>query len=206
MCRIGDIRALRAGQFPEDAGPLAHPVQPQSYLRIDNFYTATVYNKGAELIRMMHTLLGRDGFRRGMDLYIQRHDNSAATIPDFVAAMQDASGVDLGEFARWYHQAGTPEITVEDRYDPATQKLRADRLAEDAADARPAREAAGADPDRDGAARPQRRRDADPARRRGGGAGRHAAARLRPSRGRSSALSMSRRRRCRRCCAASRRR
>src|SRR5580692_4818626 len=119
--RIADIRALRAAQFPEDAGPLAHPVQPQSYLRIDNFYTATVYNKGAELIRMMHTLLGRDGFRKGMDLYIGRHDNSAATIPDFVAAMQDASGVDLSEFARWYRQAGTPEITVEERYDPAAR-------------------------------------------------------------------------------------
>jgi aminopeptidase N len=123
VSRISDIRALRAAQFPEDAGPLAHPVQPQSYLRIDNFYTATVYNKGAELIRMMHTLLGREGFRRGMDLYIERHDNSAATIPDFVAAMQDASGVDLGEFARWYHQAGTPEITVEDRYDPASKSF-----------------------------------------------------------------------------------
>src|SRR5579872_4172904 len=121
VSRISDIRALRAAQFPEDAGPLAHPVQPQSYLRIDNFYTATVYNKGAELIRMMHTLLGRDGFRKGMDLYIQRHDNSAATIPDFVAAMQDASGVDLGEFSRWYHQAGTPEITVEDHYDAASK-------------------------------------------------------------------------------------
>ena len=121
VCRIGDIRALRAAQFPEDAGPLAHPVQPQSYLRIDNFYTATVYNKGAELIRMMHTLLGQDAFRRGMDLYIRRHDNAAATIPDFVAAMQDASGIDLGEFARWYHQAGTPQVTVEDRYDPATK-------------------------------------------------------------------------------------
>jgi aminopeptidase N len=119
VSRIADIRALRASQFPEDAGPLAHPVQPQSYLRIDNFYTATVYNKGAEIIRMMHTLLGRARFRKGMDLYLKRHDNSAATIPDFVAAMQDASGVDLGEFARWYRQAGTPEITVEDRYDPA---------------------------------------------------------------------------------------
>ncbi len=123
VSRIADIRALRASQFPEDAGPLAHPVQPQSYLRIDNFYTATVYNKGAELIRMMHTLLGRDGFRRGMDRYIERHDNSAATIPDFVAAMQDAGGVDLTEFARWYHQAGTPEITVEDRYDPETKSF-----------------------------------------------------------------------------------
>jgi aminopeptidase N len=121
VSRIGDIRALRAAQFPEDAGPLAHPVQPQSYLRIDNFYTATVYNKGAELIRMMHTLLGRDGFRRGMNLYIQRHDNSAATIPDFVSAMQDASGIDLTEFAAWYHQAGTPEITVEDHYDAASK-------------------------------------------------------------------------------------
>jgi aminopeptidase N len=115
--------AAARAQFPEDAGPLAHPVQPQSYLRIDNFYTATVYNKGAELIRMMHTLLGRDGFRRGMDLYIERHDNSAATIPDFVAAMQDASGIDLSEFARWYHQAGTPEITIEDRYDADTKSF-----------------------------------------------------------------------------------
>jgi len=121
VSRISDIRALRAAQFPEDAGPLAHPVQPQSYLRIDNFYTATVYNKGAELIRMMHTLLGREAFRRGMDLYIQRHDNSAATIPDFVAAMQDASGIDLTELSRWYRQAGTPEITVEDRYDAASK-------------------------------------------------------------------------------------
>jgi aminopeptidase N len=121
VSRISDIRALRASQFPEDAGPLAHPVQPQSYLRIDNFYTATVYNKGAELIRMMHTLLGPQRFRLGMDLYIRRHDNSAATIADFVAAMEYASGVDLSQFARWYHQAGTPEITVEDRYDAPTR-------------------------------------------------------------------------------------
>lgn len=122
VSRIGQVRTLRAAQFPEDAGPLAHPVQPQSYLRIDNFYTATVYNKGAELIRMMHTLLGPEGFRRGMDLYISRHDNTAATIEDFLAAMRDANGdVDLGEFERWYRQAGTPEITVEDRYDPQTR-------------------------------------------------------------------------------------
>ncbi len=118
VCRIGNIRTLRAAQFPEDAGPLAHPVQPQSYLRIDNFYTATVYNKGAELIRMMHTLLGKEGFRRGMDLYIERHDNQAATIGDFLAAMRDGGGVDLDGFALWYAQAGTPEITVEGRYDP----------------------------------------------------------------------------------------
>src|ERR1700730_11776325 len=115
--RIGDVRSLRAMQFPEDDGPLAHPVRPESYIRIDNFYTPTVYNKGAELVRMIHTLLGRDGFCRGMDLYIGRHDNHAVTIEDFVAAMQDASGVDLGRFRRWYEQAGTPEITIEDRWD-----------------------------------------------------------------------------------------
>jgi aminopeptidase N len=124
VCRIGNIRTLRAAQFPEDAGPLAHPVQPQSYLRIDNFYTATVYNKGAELIRMMHTLLGPNGFRRGMDLYIAKNDNHAATIGDFLAAMQQAGGecgVDLGDFMLWYRQAGTPEVTVEDHYDPAAR-------------------------------------------------------------------------------------
>ena len=119
--RIGDVRSLRAMQFPEDDGPLAHPVRPDSYIRIDNFYTPTVYNKGAELVRMIHTLVGRDAFRRGMDLYIGRHDNHAVTIEDFVAAMQDASGVDLGRFKRWYEQAGTPEITVEGRWDRKTK-------------------------------------------------------------------------------------
>ncbi|HVB16545.1 MAG TPA: aminopeptidase N [Stellaceae bacterium] len=127
VCRIGNIRTLRAAQFPEDAGPLAHPVQPQSYLRIDNFYTATVYNKGAEVIRMMHTLLGPEGFRRGMDAYIRHNDNRAATIGDFVAAMQegasmDPRGVDLGGFDLWYRQAGTPEITIADHYDAATRR------------------------------------------------------------------------------------
>jgi aminopeptidase N len=115
--RIAEVRTLRAIQFPEDDGPLAHPVRPDSYLRIDNFYTPTVYNKGAELVRMIHTLIGKEGFRRGMDLYMQRHDNRAVTIEDFVAAMQDASGVDLGQFKRWYAQAGTPEVRVEDRWD-----------------------------------------------------------------------------------------
>ncbi len=96
--RIGDVRALRAAQFREDGGPLAHPVQPKSYLAIDNFYTATVYNKGAEVIRMMATIIGRENFRKGMDLYFQRHDNNAVTIEDFVAAMADASGVNLDKF------------------------------------------------------------------------------------------------------------
>jgi aminopeptidase N len=119
--RIAEVRTLRAIQFPEDDGPLAHPVRPDSYIRIDNFYTPTVYNKGAELVRMIHTLIGKEGFRRGMDLYIRRHDNHAATIEDFVAAMQDAGGVDLGQFKRWYEQAGTPEITIEDRWDAAAR-------------------------------------------------------------------------------------
>jgi aminopeptidase N len=120
--RISDVRGLRAAQFREDAGPLAHPVQPASYLAIDNFYTATVYNKGAEVIRMMATIIGRTAFRRGMDLYFARHDNHAVTIDDFVRAMQDASGVDLEDFKLWYHQAGTPEISIEDAYDPATKR------------------------------------------------------------------------------------
>jgi aminopeptidase N len=121
--RIGEVRTLRAIQFPEDDGPLAHPVRPESYIRIDNFYTPTVYNKGAELVRMIHTLIGKEAFRRGMDLYIRRHDNHAATIEDFVAAMQDASGVDLGRFKLWYAQAGTPEVTVEDSWDAASHSL-----------------------------------------------------------------------------------
>src|SRR4051794_11827840 len=121
--RIADVRGLRAAQFREDAGPLAHPVQPASYMAIDNFYTATVYNKGAEVIRMMATIIGRPAFRAGMDLYFQRHDNNAVTIDDFVQAMQDASNVDLQRFKRWYHQAGTPDVTVEDEYDPATKRF-----------------------------------------------------------------------------------
>jgi aminopeptidase N len=120
--RIADVRALRAAQFREDAGPLAHPVQPRAYLAIDNFYTATVYNKGAEVIRMMATIIGRAAFRRGMDLYFARHDNHAVTIDDFVQAMQDASGVDLTDFKLWYQQAGTPEVSVEDDYDAATKR------------------------------------------------------------------------------------
>ncbi len=118
--RIADVRALRAAQFPEDAGPLAHPVRPGSYIEINNFYTATVYIKGAEVVRMVHTLLGADAFRRGLALYFERHDGQAVTIEEFLAAMADASGQDLGQFALWYDQAGTPEITVDHAYDPAT--------------------------------------------------------------------------------------
>src|SRR3712207_5655815 len=120
--RIRDVRGLRATQFPEDAGPMAHPVRPDSYIEIDNFYTATVYQKGAEVVRLLHTRIGPEAFRRGMDLYVERHDNSAATIEDFRAAMQDASGVDLSAFAKWYEQAGTPEVTAEGAYDGAARR------------------------------------------------------------------------------------
>jgi aminopeptidase N len=108
--RIEDVRLLRAAQFQEDAGPLAHPIRPESYIEISNFYTATVYNKGAEVIRMMHTILGPEKFRAGTDLYFDRHDGEAATCEDFVKAMEDASGVDLGQFRLWYSQAGTPKV------------------------------------------------------------------------------------------------
>ena len=114
--RIDDVRRLRAAQFPEDAGPMAHPVRPSSYVEINNFYTPTVYEKGAEVIRMMERILGRDGFRKGMDLYIERHDGMAVTCDDFIAAMADANGVDLGHFSLWYSQAGTPEVTASGRW------------------------------------------------------------------------------------------
>jgi aminopeptidase N len=116
--RIAAVEYLRRDQYAEDAGPMAHPVRPDEYQEINNFYTATVYEKGAELIRMQHTLLGPDAFRRGMDLYFARHDGQAVTCDDFVNAMQDASGVDLAQFRRWYAQAGTPLLRVAGRYDP----------------------------------------------------------------------------------------
>ncbi|MCB1822102.1 MAG: aminopeptidase N, partial [Candidatus Competibacteraceae bacterium] len=119
--RIEDVRILRSSQFPQDAGPMAHPVRPDSYIEINNFYTVTVYNKGAEVIRMMQTLLGQEGFRRGMDLYFQRHDGQAVTCDDFAAAIADANGADFTQFKRWYNQAGTPELTVNDAYDPDTR-------------------------------------------------------------------------------------
>jgi aminopeptidase N len=114
--RIEDVRMLRAVQFAEDAGPFAHPVRPDSYLEINNFYTATVYEKGAEVVRMLHTLLGAEAFRRGTDLYFARHDGQAVTIEDFRAALADASGIDLSRFARWYVQAGTPQLRAEGRW------------------------------------------------------------------------------------------
>ncbi|MDP3406707.1 DUF3458 domain-containing protein, partial [Bosea sp. (in: a-proteobacteria)] len=120
--RINDVRILRNGQFPEDAGPMSHPVRPDSYEEINNFYTATVYNKGAEVVRMIHTLLGREGFRKGMDLYFKRHDGQAVTCEDFVAAMQDASGVDLTQFRRWYARAGTPRLKAEGAWDAAARR------------------------------------------------------------------------------------
>ena len=110
--RIMDVNVLRQAQFPEDAGRMAHPVRPSSYQEINNFYTATIYNKGAEVIRMQETLLGKAGFRRGMDLYFERHDGCAVTINDFVAAMEDANGADLKQFMRWYSQAGTPHVEL----------------------------------------------------------------------------------------------
>jgi aminopeptidase N len=115
--RIEDVRVLRAAQFPEDAGPLAHPVRPDSYIEIGNFYTATVYNKGAEVIRMLATVLGPDKFRAGTDLYFSRHDGEAATCDDFVRALEDGSGVDLTPFKIWYSQAGTPKVKARLDYD-----------------------------------------------------------------------------------------
>jgi aminopeptidase N len=115
--RIADVRTLQARQFPEDGGPLAHPVRPETYHEINNFYTPTVYEKGAEVVRMLRTVLGEDGFRKGMDLYFDRHDGQAVTIEDFLAAFADATERDLSRFALWYSQAGTPEITAHGVYD-----------------------------------------------------------------------------------------
>ena len=115
--RIEDVRLLRQIQFPEDAGPMAHPIRPDEYQEINNFYTVTVYEKGAEVVRMYQTLLGKEGFRKGMDLYFQRHDGQAVTCDDFLAAMADANQRDLSQFKNWYSQAGTPHVKVEERYD-----------------------------------------------------------------------------------------
>jgi aminopeptidase N len=125
--RIADVRGLRAAQFIEDSGPLAHPVRPETYKEINNFYTSTVYEKGAEVVRMVQTLIGPEKFRAGMDLYFSRHDGHAATVEQFIQCFADASGRDMTQFMRWYSQAGTPEVTVAGRFDPArkTYKLEA---------------------------------------------------------------------------------
>ena len=119
--RIHDVRLLRNVQFPEDNGPMAHPVRPDSFMEINNFYTVTIYEKGAEIIRMLHTLLGQELFRQGLALYLTRHDGQAATTDDFVRAMAEVSGRDLSQFKRWYTQAGTPRLTVQGKYDAQAQ-------------------------------------------------------------------------------------
>ncbi|WP_212629701.1 aminopeptidase N [Pseudomonas sp. KB-10] len=119
--RIEDVAYLRTHQFAEDAGPMAHPVRPDAYMEISNFYTLTIYEKGAEVLRMIHTLLGAELFRKGSDLYFERHDGQAVTCDDFVKAMEDASGIDLTQFKRWYTQAGTPRLEVSEAYDAAAQ-------------------------------------------------------------------------------------
>ncbi|MCM8594483.1 aminopeptidase N [Accumulibacter sp.] len=122
VTRIREVRDLRATQFPEDAGPMAHPVRPDSYIEINNFYTSTVYEKGAEVVRMIRTLIGRDAFQRGMDLYFARHDGQAVTCDDFLEAMADASGVDLVQFSRWYDRPGTPHLRARGEYSPETRR------------------------------------------------------------------------------------
>ena len=119
--RIEDVSYLRTHQFAEDAGPMAHPVRPEAYMEISNFYTLPIYEKGAEVVRMLHTLLGEELFRKGSDLYFERHDGHAVTCDDFIAAMEAVSGTDLTQFKRWYSQAGTPQLAVSDSYDAATQ-------------------------------------------------------------------------------------
>ena len=119
--RVEDVTLLRSVQFAEDAGPMSHPIRPESFIEINNFYTATVYEKGAEVVRMIHTLLGAESFRLGSDLYFERHDGQAVTCEDFVLAMEDASGVNLQQFRNWYSQAGTPQLTVQDEYDETAQ-------------------------------------------------------------------------------------
>jgi len=122
--RVEDVTLLRTAQFAEDAGPMAHPIRPDSFMEINNFYTLTVYEKGAEVVRMIHTLLGPEVFRRGSDLYFDRHDGQAVTCEDFVLAMEEVGDVDLGQFRNWYSQAGTPQLVVRDAYDPDSLQYR----------------------------------------------------------------------------------
>jgi len=120
--RIDNVRIMRGAQFAEDASPMAHPIRPEQVIEMNNFYTLTVYEKGSEVIRMMHTLLGEENFQKGMQLYFERHDGSAATCDDFVQAMEDASNVDLSQFRRWYSQSGTPILSVRDDYNPELEQ------------------------------------------------------------------------------------
>jgi len=122
--RIADVDRLRTHQFPEDDGPMSHPIRPDSYMEINNFYTRTVYEKGAEVVRMIYNLLGRDGFRKGTDLYFDRHDGQAVTCDNFVEAMEDANGVDLKQFKRWYSQSGTPELHISGTHDPEAKTFK----------------------------------------------------------------------------------
>ena len=124
ITRIGQVKLIKERQFAEDAGPMSHPIRPDEVIEMNNFYTVTVYDKGAEVIRMMHTMLGQEGFRKGMDLYFERHDGQAVTCDDFVNAMQDANNVDMKLFRRWYGQSGTPEVTVSEEYDANTLTYR----------------------------------------------------------------------------------
>ena len=124
--RIEDVSYLRTHQFAEDGGPLSHSVQPDAYMEINNFYTLTIYEKGAEIVGMIRTLLGADTFRQGSDLYFDRHDGQAVTIEEFVKAMEDASGRDMTQFRRWYKQSGTPQLAVNSRYDAADRTFTLD--------------------------------------------------------------------------------
>ena len=118
--RIANVKIMRNHQFAEDAGPMSHPIRPASVMEMNNFYTVTVYDKGSEVIRMLHTLLGEQKFQQGMALYVERHDGQAVTCDDFVAAMTDASGIDLTLFKRWYSQSGTPQVNITDHFDAST--------------------------------------------------------------------------------------
>jgi aminopeptidase N len=124
--RIQEVRSLRTTQYPEDAGPMAHPIRPDSYIEINNFYTATVYDKGAEIVRMIHTLLGEENFQLGMKIYFERHDGCAVTTEEFVSAMEQAYGRDLSHFRRWYTQAGTPSVKISGEYNASAQEYRLD--------------------------------------------------------------------------------
>ena len=208
--RIAAVEFLRTHQFPEDAGPMAHPVRPDEYLEINNFYTGTVYEKGAEVIRMQHTLLGPERFRRGMDLYFARHDGQAVTCDDFVQAMQDAApgadGIDLTQFRRWYVQAGTPVVSRARPLRCRRAPLHARRRAALPAHTRAAAQGAVPHPARRRPAGPRRPRSSAAACRGSGGCRNDARAERDRIRASVRVRRHCRPRRCRRCCADSRRR